>query len=182
MVGTLRILWIVTAGLSLAVAAAAGDKGDVRGVAEGYVKLVLEVGLYEPEYVDAYFGPPAWKPSPAGKEESFPTERLAGRADALIQQLKGMDAAGGTDPEKQRLTFLKKQLLAVRARIDLISGKKMSFDEEAKALYDVVVPRFEEADFAGILKKLDETLPGAGGRVLAIQRLPCRVHDPSRES
>ena len=30
---------------------------DVNGVAERYVKMVLEVGLYDADYVDAYFGP-----------------------------------------------------------------------------------------------------------------------------
>ena len=29
-------------------------------IAERYVKLVLEVGLYDPDLVDAYFGPPDW--------------------------------------------------------------------------------------------------------------------------
>ena len=31
-------------------------------VAEQYVKLVLEIGLYKPDYVDAYYGPDEWLP------------------------------------------------------------------------------------------------------------------------
>ena len=133
MIGLRRILWILAAGLLLTGGAVARDKGDMKAVAEGYVRLLLEIGLYEPGYVDAYFGPPGWKPAQDVAEETFPVERLAGRADALIGQLKGIDATRGTDLEKQRRAFLEKQLLAVRAKIDLISGKKLSFDDEAQA-------------------------------------------------
>ena len=31
--------------------------------AEGYVKLVLNIGLYDSDYVDAYYGPEDWRPS-----------------------------------------------------------------------------------------------------------------------
>jgi hypothetical protein len=29
--------------------------------AEAYVKLVLGVGTHDPDYVDAYYGPPEWR-------------------------------------------------------------------------------------------------------------------------
>ena len=30
-------------------------------IAEQYVRLVLAVGQYDADYVDAYYGPPAWR-------------------------------------------------------------------------------------------------------------------------
>jgi hypothetical protein len=32
-------------------------RSDVNDIAESYVRLVLEIGLYDDVYVDAYFGP-----------------------------------------------------------------------------------------------------------------------------
>src|ERR1044071_8149616 len=38
----------------------AGPK-SVNEIAEAYVKLVLALGQHDPDYVDAYYGPPEWK-------------------------------------------------------------------------------------------------------------------------
>ena len=32
-------------------------------IAERYVSLVLNIGVYDPDYVDAYYGTEEWKPS-----------------------------------------------------------------------------------------------------------------------
>ena len=32
-------------------------------IAEGYVKLVLKAGQYDQDLVDAYYGPPEWRPA-----------------------------------------------------------------------------------------------------------------------
>jgi hypothetical protein len=34
---------------------------SVNKIAEAYVKLVLAMGQHDPDYVDAYYGPPEWK-------------------------------------------------------------------------------------------------------------------------
>ncbi|MBF8294507.1 MAG: hypothetical protein HW389_1052, partial [Bacteroidetes bacterium] len=34
---------------------------EMNAAAESYVKLVLSVGEHDSDYVDAYFGPPAWR-------------------------------------------------------------------------------------------------------------------------
>ncbi len=35
-----------------------GISVDMDTLAESYIKLVLSVGLHDPDYVDAYYGPP----------------------------------------------------------------------------------------------------------------------------
>ena len=42
---------------------------SVQEIAEAYVKLVLAVGQHDPDYVDAYYGPPDWK-----KQEKKPLD------------------------------------------------------------------------------------------------------------
>ena len=47
---------------------------DVMGpLAERYVRLVLAVGQHDPDFVDAYYGPPEWKPRAAKAPHRRPT-------------------------------------------------------------------------------------------------------------
>ncbi len=56
---------------------------------------------------------------------------------------------------KLRQQYLERQLSALRARLDMLQGKRLTFDEESQALYDAVAPRHTEAEFAGVLAKLE---------------------------
>ena len=148
--------------LLLATPTIAAGTIDVNAIAEGYVKLVLEVGLYDADYVDAYFGPAEWEPAESQAEESFPAPPLRAKADALIAQLQqiGRDRFEGI--EKLRYDYLDKQLRSVRGKIDLLAGVTMSFDEESKALYDAVAPPWDPKHYQAILDELDKLLPGEG--------------------
>ena len=48
------------------------------------------------------------------------------------------------------------------ARVDLLAGTKMTFDEESKALYDAVAPTQGDAHFQEILDRLEKNVPGDG--------------------
>jgi len=137
---------------------------DMNNVAESYVRLVLEVGLYDPDYVDAYYGPAGWKPSEDenSKQEKFPYDKLSSRVNELITELEKVNQNEFGSLEQLRYAFLEKQLLSVKAKIDLLNGKKMSFDDESKALFDAVAPVHDEEYFNNILTKLDKALPGEG--------------------
>jgi len=137
---------------------------NVNNIAESYVKLVLEVGLYDPDYVDAYYGPPEWRPSKieTRTEKEFPYDQLREKVNHIIEQLEKIDQNQFGGLEKLRCAYLMEQLSSVKAKIDLLSGKRMSFDEESKALYGAVAPTYDEDYFESVLKKLDNALPGEG--------------------
>ena len=135
---------------------------DVNDIAERYVKLVLEVGLYERGYIDAYFGPPEWKPDLDMAQDEFPAKALRSKADSLIAQLEAIDFRGAEEIQGLRGEFLRAQLVSVRGKIDLLDGREMSFDEETTALYDTVLPPFDEKYYQGMLDELDRLLPGQG--------------------
>ncbi|MFB3055572.1 MAG: hypothetical protein ACE1ZQ_00240, partial [Ignavibacteriaceae bacterium] len=61
-------------------------------IAEQYVKLVLEIGLYNPDYVDAYYGPAEWKPDESSKQEidTALTKSLNSKADDLLDKLEAL--------------------------------------------------------------------------------------------
>ena len=135
---------------------------DIDDIAESYVKLVLEIGIYDSDYADIYFGPPEWQPSGEDLPYEFPAERLGRKANALIEKVKNAAKNNHSGEQSARLKFFEKQLLAVKAKIDLLDGKEMPFDEESRLLYDIVAPAFEKKRFENILKELDEALPGQG--------------------
>ena len=44
----------------------------------------------------------------------------------------------------------------------MLSGTKLTFDEESQALYDAVAPTHPESYFQGMLDELERRLPGTG--------------------
>lgn len=132
-------------------------------IAEDYVKLVLEVGLYDSYFVDAYYGPEEWKPEDLTEENvEIPAKDLLIKVENLNNELKNIDQNKLSEELVLRHRYLFKQLKAVQGRIELLSGKYFSFDEETSALYDVVTPDYKVGDFESVINKLNELLPGEG--------------------
>jgi hypothetical protein len=135
----------------------------MNGIAEGYVKLVLEVGKYDPLYVDAYYGPKEWKP----KEENLQPDstayiKLISIADSLLNELELLSEYNATELETLRYRYLYKQLFAVKTKIILLNGSLLPFNLESRALYDVT-PIEESVDTLQIvIDELDKILPGKG--------------------
>ena len=58
----------------------------MNAIAERYVHLVLALGQHDPDYVDAYYGPPEWKKQ---SEEKTPLVGIAlnnGTVERRIQR------------------------------------------------------------------------------------------------
>jgi hypothetical protein len=64
--------------------------------------------------------------------------------------------------ESLRHHYLERQLSAVDARIRMLNGERLTFDEESKALYDAVAPTLPESHFQKILDQLEKIFPGRG--------------------
>jgi len=130
-------------------------------VAESYVKLVLAVGQHDADYVDAYYGPPEWRAEAEAHKRPLPEIRA--EAEALIGDVaKHAPGKQGDEIERLRHAYLLRQLQSMVARIDLVAGKKMTFDQESKALYDAVAPTYGAEHFQQILDRLDKLVPGDG--------------------
>lgn len=127
--------------------------------AESYVKLVLAVGQHDPDYVDAFYGPPEWKVQAEAAKR--PLADLRAEAERLAAEVQAMPASGD-ELERLRHQYLTRQLQSMLARLDMLSGKKLSFDEESQALYDSVAPTYGADHFQGILDQLDRLVPGEG--------------------
>lgn len=133
---------------------------DLSQIAERYVRLVLQVGQHDANFVDAYYGPDALRPP---QDRKAPINELLAAAAALQQ-----DAASFTLPDdaddltKLRKQYLAQQLTAVHARLRMLNGEPFPFDVESKLLYDTQAPVNSEASFQSTLDELATTLPGDG--------------------
>ncbi len=136
-------------------------KTTMNDIAEQYVRLILDIGQHDPDYVDAYYGPKEWQE--ASKKMNYQLTALHDRTDAIMTRLKRVRVPKKDAQRTLRKTYLTKQLSAAYAKIDMLRGKKYSFDDEAKKLYDATPPKYTEAHFNKILDELGKILPGESG-------------------
>ncbi|HEX5069837.1 MAG TPA: hypothetical protein VFV78_06435 [Vicinamibacterales bacterium] len=149
----------VTILLAACTAAPPASSPTMNDIAERYVRLALAIGQHDENFVDAYYGNPAWKPTAA----PVPLADLAARAEHLRGDLENIKPAPGDgDLERLRHTYLDKQLAAVQAKLAMLMGNRLSFDNEAARLYDADPPHLTEADFKPSLDELERLLPGTG--------------------
>jgi hypothetical protein len=161
---SLFILVSCVSGAALMTAQQAPD--PFRQISEKYVRLVLAVGQHDADYVDAYYGPPAYRTDAATEKLSLAV--IDSRAATLMADVEQTALPPWKDDAelwRLRKQYLARQLVALRARVAVLQGKTLSFDEESRALYDAVAPRHVEKDFAALLDELDRRLPGTGSRI-----------------
>lgn len=140
--------------LGLAACAARAASTPMNTIAEAYVKLALALGGHDANYVDAYYGPPEWKPD--AEQTKRPLAQIRAEAEGLRAKL----GAPGTD--RLRHAYLDKQLRSLAARAEMVAGRKFAFDEESELLYDAVAPGHPDSYYKEILSRLETALPGKG--------------------
>ncbi|MCT4613723.1 MAG: hypothetical protein N4A49_02480 [Marinifilaceae bacterium] len=144
---------------------------SLNEIAKQYVLTVLEIGNYDNLYVDAYYGPTEWKEDVSKlKEENIPSERLLKTINDMESKLKTISVSEKDKMLSLRKKYMQKQLIAVKARVKMLSGEKYSFNEESEKLYDAVVPEFDQAYFENIIAKLEEKLPGNGDLINRVNK------------
>ena len=132
-------------------------------VAETYVKLVLAVGEHDGAYVDAFYGPKEWPEEV--KATAMTLEDIKASANGLLSDIRAVRVDTGDEMLLLRQQYLTRQLEAMIAYLDKLSGREMSFDEESQALFDAVAPSHSASYFEEALARLDEVLPGEGSVV-----------------
>ncbi|SFU73971.1 hypothetical protein SAMN05216552_1008137 [Pseudoduganella namucuonensis] len=145
----------------------------VQEVADDYMRLVLAVGRHDASYVDAYYGPPQL-------QERVDAEKLGlaairSQAEAALRELP---KAGADADEALRIVFLDKQLRSMLMRVDMLGGKKFSFDEETAAMYNAVAPHQDRAHYARLVAEIDTLLGGTGPVTERLKAFRARVEIP----
>ncbi|MEY4634876.1 MAG: hypothetical protein RJA55_674 [Acidobacteriota bacterium] len=139
----------------------------MRGVAERYVKLVLAVGQHDADYVDAFYGPAEWRKE--AEAARMPLAAIDQQAEALEKDVAVVTTTSPVAKDAElwalRRQYLARQMSALRARVAMLQGKRLTFDEESQALYDAVAPTQTEVELDAVLKQLEARLPGEGSLI-----------------
>lgn len=132
----------------------------MNDVAERYVKLVLAVGEHDRDYVDAYYGPLAWRDEVRAKKPSLGD--IDTGATALLGELEKIAPPAGDEMASLRHAYLTRQLESMRVRIAMLRGRTFSFDDESRGLYDAEAPHLSEEHFETLLASVEKRFPGEG--------------------
>jgi hypothetical protein len=144
----------------LAAAAAQRPATDsLDAVARDYVRLVLELGERDEGYVDAYYGPPAWRRAAHANPRALP--QLAEAARRLSARVAALRVPPASLAARRRLS-LSAQIGAAVTRLRMLQGRHLSFREEALGLYGVDPRPRPLAAFDPVLARIDRLLPGDG--------------------
>jgi hypothetical protein len=153
------ILALALAGATTAAIVSA-QTVSMAQIAQEYVRLVLAMGHHDPDYVDAYYGPASVKAEADAAKLSL--DDIQKTVDTVTEWVKGVPAEGPDELSRLRHQYLLKQLSAMGARVRILRGERLSFDEESRALYDAVAPTHPDSHFQEVLDRLDTRFPGKG--------------------
>jgi hypothetical protein len=154
-----RIFLFVLCVFLMSIGGTQAATDPLNAVAERYAHLVLALGQHDPDYVDAFYGPAEWKTQAEKEKKSL--DAIGAEAAELIATLAKIPNAGD-DLLKLRREYLQKQISALAARVRMLKGEKLKFDDESRALYDAVAPTFPDSHFDQIIAQLEAKIPGKG--------------------
>jgi hypothetical protein len=146
------------------------------GSAEGYVRLALALGEHDPDYVDAWHGPPAWRDE--ARAAKLPLDEIARRAEVELAAVPPAPA-GADEVGRLRPAYLRAQLSSLRARARMLQGERLSFADEARALYGAAPPPRPDAEFRAVVDALDRALPGSGPVAARLEAFRARQSVPA---
>lgn len=135
---------------------------NIDDVAIEYIKLGLAIGQYDPDFVDAYYGPDSLRPStPPGPV--IPKDSLIAAIDNLKAMLdKIILSAQSNDTIRMRANWISLQLTSFKGRLRIFTGESVGFDEESLQVFSVKAPVNNEEYYQTLVSDLDELLPGTG--------------------
>jgi hypothetical protein len=155
----------------------APDPARLDPIARRYVVLALALGHHDPNFVDAYYGPDSLKAAADAASLSVPQVRAA--AESLIAVLGDRIPTYADSLVGLRHQYLRVQLGAMATRARMLGGERLSFDQEARALYDAEPPHYPPAHFDSLLARLDSLLPGREPLDARYQRFRDRLNIPA---
>jgi hypothetical protein len=118
---------------------------------------VLALGQRDPDSLDFYAGPPSWIADAHAANLSLADVRT--KAAALLSEVHEPTLAA--------------ELNAVIARVEILSGRRYSFDAESRLLFGIDAGQRDPSGFESIRREIDALLPGGGdlpGRYATFER------------
>jgi hypothetical protein len=156
------------------------NASEFDGLVVSYVRLGLTIGQYDPDFVDAYYGPDSLRPT-ASPMTTIPKDSLLQATAELLTKFQAIASTEKSDTLRNRANWISGQLIAFGRRIQIVTGTYGTFDEESKDLFGVVAPTYTEAQFKEWVARLDSLLPGKGDLPARFQQLSNRFVIPKEK-
>ena len=127
---------------------------------DAYVRLTLEAGTHEAEYVDAYYGPETLQAAAKANPRSLAdliadARKLTAAIDAGLPTIND-------DADRRRALALRGMLVAADTRLQMLQGRKFAFNDEAKGQFATVPVLMTLEHYDAILGRLEKLIPGTG--------------------
>lgn len=139
---------------------------SISQISDAYIRLTLEAGTHEAEYVDAYYGPTELQT--AAKANPRTLAALVAEARTLTASIDAALPVTRVDADRRRALALRGMLVAAETRLQMLQGRKFSFNEEAQGQFATVPVLQPLTHYDAILSQLETLIPGEG-------TLPARV-------
>ena len=133
---------------------------SIADISDAYVRLTLEAGTHEAEYVDAYYGPPALQA--AATANPRPLVKLIAEARALTAAIDAALPSIKAEPDRRRAVALRGMLIAADTRLQMLQGRTFAFNDEARGQFATVPDLKPLAHYDAILASLETLIPGNG--------------------
>ena len=104
-----------------------------------------------------------WKD--AASRHKRPLEDLSADAHSLIAQIP-QSATASDELADLRRQYLRRQLQSLDARVQMLKGTHLTFDDESRALYDATAPEHSSSDFEQVLRELEALFRKVGFRTV----------------
>ena len=141
-------------------------------IAEGYVRVALQLAQHDPELIEDWRGPASWRPGPRE-----PVAPLLQRIETLQQGLRRH-----SDPvTAERRGYLAAQLAALELSAQRLLGRSRLFDDEAEQAFGRRPSPVPATQLEAFRAALAHELPGPGSlveRYLEFKRT--QMVDPSK--
>jgi hypothetical protein len=146
--------------LILAACADAATESPLDEAARAYVRLVLEIGTHEKDYVDAYYGPPEWRTEAEAHPRTLAD--LKAEAERIHADLRAIDATALEPLERARHAWLIAHVGSAQTRLEMIGGARFPFREEAQRLFGLGPQLRPLESYDPVLARIEALVPGDG--------------------
>lgn len=131
-------------------------------LARRYVELGLRLGRHNPDIVDSYYGPVAWKDQIDAAPVS-PTAALVDEARRLIVDLDNDASRSDHELDTQRRHWLRGQTVGLHTVARMLHGDSIDFIDEVELCFGIRPERITDDEIQEAQRDLDRALRGPGG-------------------
>ena len=155
---------------ALSVAGCAAPPVAIDAIAEGYVRVSLQLAQHDPMLVEDWRGPDSWRPGPREPVTTLQAT-VIGLGDALERVPLSVPAA--------RRRYLSAQLQALRFAARRLLGDEADLDQQAREEFGIEFSRPEPQILGDVRARIAKVLTGSGTLASRFEDLKRRTTAPT---